>query len=155
MSLGFGFALPSAARSSAAGGAYRYWRLTGFAIADVFFEISEVQFFSGGSRVNVVMTSSVVPSVGPLGNLNDQNLTTSCYWNTTDVPNFANLRIIGDCTTPIAINAIRLGGFDNSGRYPSALSVEYSPDNINWTQKAAVSGLSYPGNFTLSASIPV
>lgn len=152
MSLGFGFALPSARVSGAV--AYRYWRLTGFTIADQFFEISEVQFFSGATRVNVVMTSSSAPQFASVGDLNDQNLTTRCYWDSGFV-SFSTLWIAGDCGSPVVVNSIRLGGYSVANRYPSALSVEYSPDNINWTQKAAVSGLSYPGNFTLSASIPV
>lgn len=134
-------------------GAHRYWRTTGFLVSGSTMAITEwePQVSSVGAN-RITYTSSDTPTSGSLSALFDQNLTTRCYWDAA-IAEAAGFWIKADFGAPVAIDEIRLGGFDTSNRYPSSFDLQYSDDNSSWTTQASASGLTYPGNNTLSGAI--
>jgi hypothetical protein len=130
----------------------RYWRIKSISVPGAFLEISEVQFCAGGTRQTGTLASSDVPVGGSITDLNDNVLTTRCYWDNA-VAVAAGFWIRMDLGSVKVIDGIKLGGFDTTNRYPTAFTLEKSTDNSIWTAVGSVSGLSYPGNNTLSSTI--
>ena len=147
---------PYALATGGGGGAVsaRYWRITSLSVPDVaFLEISEVQLLDGSTVVSSGKTYSTNPALtgGSLGDLFDGNLTTRAFWAKADAidPSFY-LKV--DLGTAMVVDGVKQGGFDNSNRYMSAFTLQYSSDDSSWTTLGSKSGLSYPGNNTLSST---
>lgn len=130
-----------------------YWRLDTFTGLSSLFEISEIQFFNGASRLIGTMTSSDAPSFGSVSALNDDNLTTRCYWNGF-VYNTSAFWIQLQLGSSTNVDGIKLGSFDDASRYPTGFRLLKSDDGVSFTTVGTASGLTYPGNFTLSSLIP-
>ncbi len=132
---------------------HRYWRVRRLYGLTTFLEISEIQFWTDSARISGTMTSSNAPDFGSLADENDNNLSTRCYWSATTAENTA-FWVQLDCGVATVVAGVRLGGFDNSGRYPANIAaLEWSDDASSWTSVGAALGLSYPGNNTLSSLI--
>jgi hypothetical protein len=148
-----GWKLPRVGRYTVPATAFRYWRVNSLTIpGGGFLEISELQLFIGASQqTGATVTSSDAPT-GLLSLLTDGNLTTRCYW-TEAVAEGAGFWIKFDfgAGNDKAIDGVKQGGFDTSNRYIQAFSLQYSTDNSSWTTLGSKSGLTYPGNNTLSA----
>jgi hypothetical protein len=134
------------------GNAARYWRIKSISVSGTFLEMSEVQFCTDGTRQTGTLTSSDTPGLGAVSSLNDNVLTTRCYWSNA-VAVAGGFWIKMDLGSGKVVNGIKLGGFDTANRYPTAFTLERSTDDSSWTVVASVSGLSYPGNNTLSGTI--
>lgn len=134
------------------GGTHRYWRVDSFVTPNGgIFDISEIQLFDAGSRVDASATVSVspTPGLGTAPDVNDGNLSTRFGW-------FSPFgQVDYDFGAPQTVTAIKVGGFNNSTYYPSDLVVSYSDDGVSYTTQASISGLTFPGNNTLSGSIPI
>lgn len=136
------------------GGAHRYWRINGISVSGGNFELSELRLFDGSvDLTNITYTSSSVPTLA-LANLFDGSLATRCQWSQA-VANDAAFWIKADFKVPRAIDVIKMGGFDTANRYPSQFDLQWSDDDSSWTTQASVTGLTYPGNNTLSGAIDV
>lgn len=145
--------MAEAAGGDSGAGAHRYWRTTGFLVSDSTMALTEWEPQVSGVGVNrIVYTSSDAPTSGSLGALFDESLSTRCYWTDT-LAEAGGFFIQADFGAPVAIDEVRLGGFDTSNRYPSSFDLQYSDDNSSWTTQASASGLTYPGNNTLSGAI--
>jgi hypothetical protein len=135
--------------------AHRYWRVNGFAVSGAQLEISELVPHFGGVSTQVQFTASDTPGGGgALSNLIDGSLSTRVYWADT-VAEAGGFYLRWDFGAPRVIDGVRLGGYDTSDRYPTGFALEHSDDGSTWTTQATVSGLSYPGNNTLSSTIDV
>lgn len=136
--------------------AARYWRFKSLQIpGGGFLEISELQLFEGATQRTGTLTSSVSPTSGSVSDLGDNNLNTRCYWfeATAEDPSFW-IKFDFGSGNAYNIDGFKQGGFDNSSRYIQSCVVEYSNDNTNWTSISnTISGLTYPGNYTLSSII--
>lgn len=135
--------------------ARRYWRATSLTFGSgSTLEISELQLHSdaGNENANATKTSSISPSPGALSNLFDGSLSTSAYWTSFSGSQSIKWDFGG---TDKLITGIKIGAYDTASRYPSGITVQSSPDDTNWTTIATISGLSYPGNNTLSALLSV
>ncbi len=133
---------------------HRYWRIKNLTVPGTdLLEISEIQFLEGGSDVTsgATKTSSDAPT-GSLANLFDGSLSTAPYW-TDATAESATFWIKADFGAGSArrIDGIKQGGLDNSSRYISAFTLEYSDDDTTWVSAGTKAGLSYPGNNTLSS----
>ena len=130
--------------------AHRYWRLKGFQVDGSFLELARIQMFIGAVlQLNVISASNSPTSPT---NLVDNNLSNSNSWSAATVET-SGFWIKYDFAAPVTVDAIKLGGFDNSTRYPTQVRLQYSDDDSAWTTLGSASGLSYPGNNTLSAAI--
>jgi hypothetical protein len=131
-------------------GAHRYWRIRQMVTLVSYLEVAEVQFHDAGGRVAGTLTSSSAPEFGAVSSLNDESLATRCYWASV-VAVGSGFWIAIDLGSDVDIHGIRLGGFTESDRYPGGINFfEYSDNGSDWTDVGAVSGLTYPGNNTLS-----
>jgi hypothetical protein len=136
------------------GGAHRYWRINGIAVSGGNFELSELRLFDGSvDLTQIEYTSSSAPTLA-LSNLFDGSLGTRCQWSQS-VANDAAFWIKADFKVPRPIDVIKMGGFDTANRYPSQFDLQWSDDNSSWTTQASITGLTYPGNNTLSGAIDV
>jgi hypothetical protein len=131
----------------------RYWRIAGVTLTGSYLEISELQLFNSTTQQTGTLTVSD-PGNGPWTNLTDGNLSTRCYWLAT-VATSPAFWMQFDFGATVAIDGVKLGGFDTQDRYPTGFRLESSPDGTTWTAVGTKSGLVYPGNNTLSALIPV
>lgn len=136
------------------GTAHRYWRFNGILVSGSLLEISELQPHSGGVSTIPVFTSSDAPSGGALSLLIDGSLSTRVYW-TEATAEAGGFYLKWDFGAPRVIDSVKLGGYDTSNRYPTGFELQYSDDNSSWTTQATISGLTYPGNNTLSSAIDV
>lgn len=136
------------------GGAHRYWRYVNILVSGSLMEISELRLYAGGSAIDTgaTITSSTAPTFGSVNDLIDGNLFSRCYWaaGTVEDPAFWIEVDLGSAEEP---DAIRIGGYDESSRYPTDIDVEYSDDGSSWTLQQSFSGLTYPGNYTLSGDL--
>lgn len=138
----------------------RYWRIINITFNNSSsLEITELQLHSssGNENPNASKSCSVNSSNGTPYRLWDNLLTTQEYWNNIIDGKIGSTELIfkWDFATPKEIIGIKIGGYDNSNRYPSNFVVECSDDNSNWTTVTSITGLTYPGNFTLSSLIPL
>lgn len=134
----------------------RYWRLVNIDVAagGSHLEISELRLFSDGVDVtaNATISSSVSPDGFTLADLVDGNTNTRCFWtnNTAEDPSFWIQFDFGagDATK---VNGLKQAGFDTNNRYMAGFTVQFSDDGVSWTPLGTLSGLTYPGNNTLSS----
>ena len=136
------------------GSGAKYWRLRGFTVTGAFLEVSEIQLFASSVLQYGTLTSSDTPAGNPVSSLNDESLSTRCYWSSSTVAN-TGFWIQMSYGSPVSIDGIKLGGFDTANRYPAGFEVQKSLDNITWITVTTFTGLAYPGNNTLSALLPV
>lgn len=136
--------------------AHRYWRINGINIpsADLL-EISELQVLENSSNVtaSALTTVQADPDVfGVASSLFDGNLATRCVW-TNAVAEGAGFWIKFDFGIGVEkeINGVKQGGFDTATRYMESFTLQWSDDNVNWTTLGSKSGLTYPGDNTLSS----
>jgi hypothetical protein len=133
--------------------AHRYWRVNGFAVSGAQLEISELVPHFGGVSTQVQFTASDTPGGGgALSNLIDGSLSTRVYWADT-VAEAGGFWIRFDFGGLAEVDGLKVGAYDDSSRYPSQLTLQYSDNGSTWTTWGSASGLSYPGNNTLSALI--
>lgn len=137
--------------------AHRYWRVNSLSVTDSsFFEISELQLLSGGTVVSESKTysSSVAPDGLSLSNLFDGSTSTRCYWAVATAEG-AGFYIQIDLGSAIVVDGVRQAGYDTPGRHMDAFTLQYSDDASAWTTLATKTGLTYPGNNTLSSTYTV
>ncbi len=130
--------------------AHRYWRVVDISIpGGGLLEIGEWQLFNGASRVDAsaTLSSSSSPSFGSVADLKDGSVSTRVYWDESTVENPA-FWIKWDFGSAQTVDGTRFSGYDNSTRYPSGFTFQWSDDNSSWTTQRSVSGVSYPGNNT-------
>ena len=142
-------------------GAHQYWRINGITIpGGGFFEISELTMVDTSTSPHTSLvsaatkTSSDAPAGGSLNDIFDNNLSTRCFWSeaTAEDPNFWIKFDFGGGSPDgyQRVTGVEQGGFDTSTRYMSAFTLQWSDDDSTWIDAGSKSGLSYPGNNTLS-----
>jgi hypothetical protein len=132
----------------------RYWRITNLSVpSSSYLEISEFGFWFGAVQRTGTFTSATGPTSGVFGNMTDGNLSTRVYWPKSDITSTWWIQV--DLGTTQVVNGVKQGGFDTANRSISALTLQYSNDGTSWTTLGSASGLSYPGNNTLSPLITV
>jgi hypothetical protein len=136
------------------GPGHRYWRAVNFLVDGSFLEISELRLYESGSAIDgsVTLTASDAVDGGSLSNLNDTVLSTRAYW-VAATAEAGGFYIEWDFGTNASPDALRIGGFDTTDRYPTDVDIEYSDDGSSWTLQQSFTGLTYPGNNTLSGSL--
>lgn len=135
-------------------GAHSYWRLMNITVpGGGFLEISELQLLEGTVVVSSGQTHSTsnTPSLGVVGDLFDGSTATRPFWSEA-VAEASGFYIQVQFSTPRAITAVKQAGFDTSTRYMDGFTLQYSDDGSSWTTLGTKSGLTYPGNNTLSAA---
>lgn len=133
-------------------GEHRYWRIKDIQTGGGFLEISELRLFVGGDDVTAFAskTSSHVPTEA-LSNLFDGLLNTRCYWPEATVEGGSFwIEFDFGANQERPVDGVKQGGFDTSSRYMHAFTLEYSDDGSTWFSAGSKSGLTYPGNYTLS-----
>jgi hypothetical protein len=139
-------------------GAHRYWRIVNVTVpASDFLEIAEVQLLTGVTVVSEGKTyaSNPVPdSVGALSLLFDGDLSTRVYWTAAHAED-PSFYLSVDLGSDTAVDGVKQAGFDNNSRYMDGFTLQYSDDNSSWTTATTKSGLTYPGNNTLSATYSI
>ncbi len=137
----------------------RYFRMKSLDVAGgANFKISEARLYNNGSVVDsgATITSSSAPTSGSLANLQDTNLSTYAQW-TAATAEGAGFWIKWDAGVgnTMHVSEMRLGGGTSSTEYLNGFTLQMSHDNATWIDVKAVTGLSYPGNNTLSSDIDV
>jgi hypothetical protein len=137
--------------SAGGGGGHRHWRVAGIVTSSTLLEISELQFLAGGSPVSGTMSASHAFDAGSIGNLSDGNLSTNVYRATIPI----GFRLKWDFGSAQTVDAVREGQYNEPSEYAVGFSLWRSSDDISWSRQAAISGLTPPGNFTISGDIDV
>jgi hypothetical protein len=143
--------------NDSAAGEHRYWRLVDLDIpgdGSGNLEVSEIRVFVDSVDVtdDATQSASEAPFSGVLSSIFDNNLSTRCVWTEAVAEDAAfyiqfDFGFGGD----VELDALKQGGFDTATRYMQGFSVEHSDNGTDWTLYATKSGLTYPGNFTLSS----
>lgn len=141
-------------------GKHRYWRLNALSTTNGALDLSEIQLFQDGVDVTADVLSwspSYTPDTGNTAQLHDGNLATQGGWVAGSVP---TLYIMVGFNVTAAdrrkVNGIKLGGYNDSTKYPLGFTLQYSDDGAStWNTVGTVTGLVYPGDNTLSALIEV
>lgn len=133
------------------GEAHRYWRLTNLKVTGSHLEVSELQMMKTGSRISgATLTASTAPMSGSPADLNDNNVSTRCYW-AQSTAQASGFWLQFDFGTPVAADGIRQSGFDTGGRHLSGFTLSASNDGASWATAATFSGLDYPGDYAYSS----
>lgn len=142
------------------------WRITSLTIGSsgTLLEISELQLFSNGGTVNqnnfALKTSSHVPAsdpANPLSYLFDGNLSTKPNWTKAVAEQGTSFWIKWDFggvspSSTANIDGVKQGGGDDPQRSLRSFSLQYFDDELGtWLTKFSKSGLTHPGNSTLSS----
>lgn len=138
------------------GGGHRYWRITNIDLnGGAYLEISEVSLLVGGSEVDSIATKTptVGETVGPYSNLFDGNLSSRAYWpaETVEVGTSFALKWDFGAGNEQDVDGAKQGGHDTADRYMYGFDVQWSDDDSSWTTAGSFTGLTYPGNHTLSS----
>lgn len=143
-------------------GSHRYWRIAaGFTLGGggSNFGVTEIQLFYNGTDQTIAFISQGIPSGGieyaqrlvdgATGSGFASAYTAAVF---TDSAFYLRFDLRG---SPAAIDTLKFAARDEASRYPTSFVFQYSDDGSSWTTQATISGLSYPGNDTLSAGIDV
>jgi len=136
---------------SGGGDGPRYWRVTSIQTDGGFLEISELQMLEDSV---VSAPATVTYSIGTdNGELYDGNLTTRVFWAEVDVEVGESFWIKFDFGPGAGknINGVKQGGYDNSLRHMHEFTLQWSSNDSDWTPLGTKTGLTYPGNNTLSS----
>ena len=136
---------------------HRYWRLIDIECPDAppgYFEISELQLLEASVNVtgDATKTASTNPDAfGALADIFDGNLNTRAAW-TLAVAEDAAFWIKFDFSGgDVVIDGVKQGWYDQAGRYMQEFTLQFSDNDSTWTTKGTKTGLTYPGNNTLSS----
>jgi hypothetical protein len=137
----------------------RYFRIRSLdVVGSGNFEPSEIRLYNNGSAVDgaAAVTSSNAPTAGSVSNLIDGNLATTARWTaaTAEGVNFW-IRWDAGVGNTMHVSEMRLGGGSASSEFLNGYTLQMSNNNSTWVDVYAVTGLSYPGNNTLSGDIDV
>ncbi|SEQ84351.1 LamG domain-containing protein [Giesbergeria anulus] len=128
--------------------AARYWRAIGLQTheADEALELSAFHLYLGGTRVDATATlaSTIEPSSGTLGSLQDDNTATVCRWLDVSAPGFALVWDFGAGKTA-DVSSIRLGSGAINSEFLERAVIQYYSDAANWTTLESPVGLVWPG----------
>ena len=120
----------------------RYWRVNNFVTSSNLLELSEIQLHNNSGNQNSTATiTGTAPWNYAISSTTDNNLNTYAYWNTN-----SGVYIHWDFGTSKEITHIKLGSNNNSTRFPSNVTIEYSTDNSNWITQMTLTGIGYPGD---------
>jgi hypothetical protein len=139
-------------------GPKRFWRLDQWVLAagGGLNETTEYRLYENGVDVTNLCSYAYNPglSAGNAGTWKDGSLSNPAYWSTTPA-GLLDCTIIADFGgTPKGINAVRVGSYDNAGRYPLRFRLSWSTDGVAWTVVGTCADISvYPGNNTLGPFI--
>ena len=135
---------------------HRYWQFIDLLVTEAgFFEVAEIQLLTGSTVVSEGKTySSFSAPTLALGNLFDGSTATRCYWTKTQIET-SGFYIRIDLGTAMDVDGVKQAGFDDSARYMNGFTLQYSDDGTAWTTYATKTGLTYPGNNTLSSTYSV
>lgn len=139
---------------------HRYWQLTRWSVFDTAnMGMSEIQLIAAGVNVTALATktSTTAPVAGALANLFDGNLATDAYFTDDEVRGFSGPWAIkfDFGGSPQAITGLKFGAFNQPNRWPWAVELQYSDDDVTYTPygHADHEMLPYPGASTLSPEI--
>lgn len=135
---------------------HRYWRVQGIVLPAVdLFAPADIALCNGYVPMNqgIVPTASSAPAGGTLAQASDGRLDTFASW-TKAVAEGAGFWIMWDLGQAAEVNTLRLGAF-NANRYPTGITLAWSDNASDWTALGNLTGLTYPGDQTWSAFIPV
>ena len=126
-------------------GAHRYWQFVNLDIPSGYFEISELQLWVAGARAaGATISSSDVPGLGSVSDLNDDDVMTRCFWTIT-VAEDPSFFVRFDLGSAQVVTGWRQASFDDSNRYIRGCTVQYSDDGSTWTDAGTFSGISWIG----------
>jgi len=148
---------PAAGGGGSGAGSHRYWRFVNLSVTDAtFFEVAELQLLDGVTVVSGGKTysSQVAPDGLALSNLFDGNLSTRCWWTKTHIED-TGFYIQIDLGSSMLVDGVKQAGFDDSARYMNGFTLQSSDDGSTWLTATTKTGLSYPGNSTLSSTYSV
>lgn len=137
--------------SAGGGSGHRYWRWINIAVDGGYLEISELRVVNGSTPLSVAAaTAATAPAGGSSGNgvvaeLMDDSTSTRTYW-TAAAAEDSGFWIRVDLGSPQVVTGMQMAGFDNSGRYPTDITLQWSDDDSSWTTFGTWSGLTYPGD---------
>lgn len=129
----------------------RYWKISDLAVAGTYLEVGELELWDSTSKLaisSISSSSSPAGGDGGVGVLVDGSLSTRCYWSKATVD--AGLEIVFDLGVPKSVSGFKESGYDTADRHISALKISYSDDGVSWSVGGYISGIAYPGNFTLT-----
>jgi hypothetical protein len=142
---------------------HRYWSISGVTTGGGGtgnLELSEFNVFESGSPVgasaavidNARHANNQPSYIGSIANWTDGNLSNRYGWFAADAQQ-ASWRYRFDFGTGVykEITGVKQGGYDTASNFAAAFSLSYSDDGLNWTVFGSKSGLTYPGNNTLSS----
>ena len=127
-----------------------FCQITGITVAGSHFEVSEIAVFEEGVDRTSLATKSSSSAPGDLSLLFDGNLTTRTSW-TAAVANAADFYVRFQFPSTRRINGVKMGGYDTADRYPTTFTLSYSFNQTIWSVVGSKTGLTYPGNNTLSS----
>jgi hypothetical protein len=136
---------------------HRYWRIIDIECPDAppgYFEISEIQVLELDVNVtgDATKTSSSAPdTIGTLADLFDGNLSSRAAWTLVVAEDAAFWIKFDFAGGDVAVDGVKQGGYDNPGRYMQEFTLQWSNNDSDWTTLGTKTGLTYPGNNTLSA----
>lgn len=140
---------------------HRYWRINGITTGSSGtgnLELSEFDIFESGVAKGSTATKSFelstnqTPYIGAVANWTDNNLSNRFGWFAADAQHATwQYRFDFGAGNYLVIDGAKQGGFDTAANFAAAFTLQYSDDGANWTTLGSKSGLSYPGNNTLSS----
>ncbi|MBI5922547.1 MAG: discoidin domain-containing protein [Betaproteobacteria bacterium] len=141
-------------------GFHTYWRIRGITVdngSSDYLEISELQILEAGVNItsSATKTSSSAPSGGTLSMLFDNDTGSAPYWTAATAQNAAFWIKFNFNGALRKVSGVKQAGSNNSTRHIAAFSLQYSDDDSNWVTLGSRTGLSYPGNYTLSSEYPI
>lgn len=118
------------------------------------FEISEIRLFDETNTditaLFTISTTVAADVLGPYTNIFDNNLTTRAIWSVSAAE---SMRLKFDAGVGVTkrVMGVKQGGFDTNTRFMVGFRLNYSDDDVTRTPIQTLSGLTYPGNNTLSS----
>lgn len=135
--------------------AHRYWRASAIeTYGGGPLELSEFHLLAGTTRVDAAasLSASVAPTVGVIGNLQDDVIATTALW--ADAAMVRTLALQWDFGgSPQDVTDIRLGSAGLQGRFVLVARLDYSDDGVAWTTYTVFAGITWPGPNAKTVSV--
>lgn len=133
--------------------AARYWRVVGVeTYAGGALELSELQLYGGGSRVDASATLSCshTPTAGALANLKDNDAATTCRFDAAAVAS-GGFYLAWDFGSDTTVDGVRLGSGALQGEYARGLDLQYFTAG-QWATLSRFQQFKWPGAGALAAA---
>lgn len=132
--------------------AARYWRIRNLeAYAAGPLELTEIRLLKDATRVDAgaTLTASITPGVGAVANLVDNNTGTKAVWASPK-----GLVLHWDFGVATEVSNIAVGSALDNLRFPLIAVLDYSSDNVTWTELTTFGGIAWPGPLSMTETDP-